>query len=343
MTATSSSSCAMVDNAAIARAASDLESQGWAVVPDVLTSSECKQYVDEAWLWLESLDTGISRNDPTSWGDEKWPTSFRGIINTLEVSHQDFVWRIRQHPSVLKVFEALWGTNELLSSFDSINILKPGQHESSTDSWLHVDQAPLRKGVACIQGLINMVDVGPDTGTLLVKHGSHSSHQDFFENATVLSEQEKQNTEDFYMFQDQERPYFHKFDNRVLSAKAGSLFLWDSRLAHQNVLPENTDKWRHVVYVCYQPSSLATEKDLALKQEAYNDRRVTTHWPAMNVRLFPKEGHSYYGTAGIKKPSFNVQPTRERVETDLTRQLAGVEPYPQEELRQRPPLIHLAV
>lgn len=53
----------------------------------------------------------------------------------------------------------------------------------------------------------------------------------------MLSEQEKQNTEDFYMFQDQERPYFHKFDNRVLSAKAGSLFLWDSRLAHQNVLP----------------------------------------------------------------------------------------------------------
>ena len=65
---------------------------------------------------------------------------------------------------IAQVFEALWGTNELLSSFDSINILKPGQHESSTDGWLHVDQAPLRKGIACIQGLINMVDVGPDTG-----------------------------------------------------------------------------------------------------------------------------------------------------------------------------------
>lgn len=64
----------------------------------------------------------------------------------------------------MQVFEALWGTNELLSSFDSINILKPGQHESSTDGWLHVDQAPLRKGVTCIQGLLNMVDVGPETG-----------------------------------------------------------------------------------------------------------------------------------------------------------------------------------
>lgn len=64
----------------------------------------------------------------------------------------------------MQVFEGLWGTNELLSSFDSINILKPGQHESSTDGWLHVDQAPLRKGVACIQGLVNMVDVSPETG-----------------------------------------------------------------------------------------------------------------------------------------------------------------------------------
>lgn len=103
MSDTSSSSCAKVDIEAIARAASDLESQGWAVVPDVLTPPECKQYVDEAWLWLASLDTGINRNDPASWGDDKWPSSFRGIINTLEVSHQDFVWRIRQHPSVLKV------------------------------------------------------------------------------------------------------------------------------------------------------------------------------------------------------------------------------------------------
>ena len=105
----------------------------------------------------------------------------------------------------------------------------------------------------------------------------------------------------------------------------------------------NTDKWRHVVYVCYQPRSLATEKDLALKREAYNDRRVTTHWPAMNVKLFPKEGNSYYGKAGTKKPDFRVMPTRERVETDLTKQLAGVKPYPKEALRQGTPLVHLAV
>ena len=77
-------------------------------------------------------------------------------------------------------------------------------------------------------------------GTLLVKDGSHASHEDFFQNATMLSEEQKKQTEDFYTFQHQERNYFQKFENRALSAKAGSLFLWDSRCAHQNLLPGAT-------------------------------------------------------------------------------------------------------
>jgi hypothetical protein len=59
------------------------------------------------------------------------------------------------------VFAELYGTNELLSSFDSINLMAPGTDASG--GWLHVDHAPLKKGCQCIQGLINMVDVGPDT------------------------------------------------------------------------------------------------------------------------------------------------------------------------------------
>ncbi len=92
-----------VDASVIARAAQDLESQGWAVVPDVLSPTECEQYVNGAWTWLESLETGIKRSDPTTWGDDRWPASFRGIINTLEIAHQDFVWRVRQHPKILQV------------------------------------------------------------------------------------------------------------------------------------------------------------------------------------------------------------------------------------------------
>ena len=52
------------------------------------------------------------------------------------------------------MFEKLWGTNELLSSFDSINCLPPSSATgvpNDQTSWLHADQAPLRRGFYCIQ------------------------------------------------------------------------------------------------------------------------------------------------------------------------------------------------
>lgn len=56
----------------------------------------------------------------------------------------------------------------------------------------------------------------------------------------------------------------------------------------QNTVPELTEHWRHVVYACYQPRCFAREEDLRLKAEAWEEYRVTTHWPARNVHLFPK-------------------------------------------------------
>jgi len=69
----------------------------------------------------------------------------------------------------VQVFADLWGDDRLLSSFDSINVTPPAPAAGGVPlpggSWLHTDQAPSRRGVACIQGLVNMVDVGPRAGT----------------------------------------------------------------------------------------------------------------------------------------------------------------------------------
>lgn len=59
------------------------------------------------------------------------------------------------------MFAALWGTNELLSSFDSVNVMPPGTTPSK--SWLHTDQRPTAEGLTCVQGLVNLVDVSEDT------------------------------------------------------------------------------------------------------------------------------------------------------------------------------------
>ena len=58
----------------------------------------------------------------------------------------------------------------------------------------------------------------------------------------------------------------------------------------QNVLPERASAWRHVMYCCMQPAALATPGDLARKREAWDGFRVTTHWPAFNVEVFPDDG-----------------------------------------------------
>ena len=58
--------------------------------------------------------------------------------------------------------------------------------------------------------------------------------------------------------------------------------------AAQNIVPELTEHWRHVVYACYQPRTFAQPNDLRLKAEAWDEYRVTTHWPARNIALFPK-------------------------------------------------------
>jgi hypothetical protein len=84
-----------------------------------------------------------------------------------------------------------------------------------------------------VQGLVNMVDVGPDTtGTLLVKDGSHLGHAPFFESACTLSHAEMAATTDHYQLKPQELPFFDGFQSLGLRGRAGSVFLWDSRTIH---------------------------------------------------------------------------------------------------------------
>ncbi len=62
---------------------------------------------------------------------------------------------------------------------------------------------------------------------------------------------------------------------------------------------------RFVVYTCYQPATMATPEDLALKRRAFDEYRVTTHWPAAGVCM-PQEGSR-------DRKGFSWERTRDRV------------------------------
>ena len=70
-------------------------------------------------------------------------------------------------------------------------------------------------------------------------------------------------------------------------AEPGDLILWDSRTPHYNV-PSTSKQDRMAIYTCYMPVADATKEQLQVKKKAFEETRMTTHWPnAMHIVDLP--------------------------------------------------------
>jgi hypothetical protein len=47
------------------------------------------------------------------------------VIQHYGVCHENFVWQVRQEPGVYGAFEKVYGTEDLIVSFDAINVSFP--------------------------------------------------------------------------------------------------------------------------------------------------------------------------------------------------------------------------
>ena len=46
---------------------SKLETDGYCVIPNIISSEKCDEYITKIWDWLENLGTGIDRNNKSTW------------------------------------------------------------------------------------------------------------------------------------------------------------------------------------------------------------------------------------------------------------------------------------
>ena len=127
-----------------------LDTHGFAVVKQVLNESDIEVAKSEMWDWIEALPPGsCKRDDIDTWEDRSWiPNHSNGIISGFGFGQSDFMWRIRNARKVKEAFTAIWGTEDLLVSFDGGNAFRPWQHNRDwlTDGgWYHVDQNSLRE------------------------------------------------------------------------------------------------------------------------------------------------------------------------------------------------------
>ena len=226
------------DLSATEEALKHFNEHGYVVFRSVIGKDEVKQAMRLLWDWLEGLQTGLQRDDESTWVEENWPPSLPGgIIPWLGIGQAKVQWFLRVQPGVKRAYAALWGCDEadLISSFDGVCLFRP-EHETvnETSLPLHFDQNPLTKpGKCCVQGYCNLLPTTPHTGGGTIIPGSHRKFESFGEQ--YREKMEALQGEDHFIFpQDDE---FIRTSRRTGACKvpqleAGDMFLWDSRTVH---------------------------------------------------------------------------------------------------------------
>jgi ectoine hydroxylase-related dioxygenase (phytanoyl-CoA dioxygenase family) len=237
----------------------ELQTKGYCIVEDILSSEEVEHAKTSYYNWLESAPQ-IKQNHNK--------TGPHGIFKELEVGHQYHAWYIRTRPKVQSAFKEIWKTEELVTSFDGSCWISADTKKKDT-IWTHTDQAPNKTGLKCVQGFVALTD--NVNRSLVVYEGSHLLHEKYAKEKNLSS------TTDWLLI---EHEYLEKIKHTkcVLPVKAGSLVLWDSRTFHQNQYG-NCEEERIVQYVCFLPRLGLKPKMQEKRVKYFNERRTTSHWP----------------------------------------------------------------
>jgi hypothetical protein len=132
---------------------------------------------------MECSGLGYDRNDPSTIHKDHLPDiNEKGMCLGYAISHESFTWAVRQEPGVIDAFEKVYDTEDLIVSFDSVNIGFPNRTDVKPNTpWPHQDQDPEKPGFRCLQGLVNLLPNGPEDGGLIVCKGAHLLSEEFHE------------------------------------------------------------------------------------------------------------------------------------------------------------------
>jgi hypothetical protein len=299
---------------------------GVAIIPAVLNADECNGMIDGMWdtleKWTKKWDVPINRSKRTSWRqmNDLFPLHSM-LLQHYSVGHAQFVWDLRQNPKCIDIFSRFWECpiDDLLVSFDGVSFHMPS--EVTKKGWqsvpnFHSDQSYTRNEFECIQSWVTAFDVNEGDATLMFLERSHQYHGEFSINFNM------QNMADWTKLEAEEHFDFYRSRGcleKCIKCPRGSMVFWDSRTIHCGIPPAKgraESNFRCVVYLCYTPRLLASEAELQKKRRAFEEMRMTSHWPH-KIRLFGLTPRS--NGAEIKQVSALPLP----VVNELGRRLAG--------------------
>mmetsp|Transcript_14587 Transcript_14587/g.25830 ORF Transcript_14587/g.25830 Transcript_14587/m.25830 type:complete len:427 (-) Transcript_14587:127-1407(-) len=286
-----------------------MEDKGVAIVTNVLEAGDIEtleKALKNDMEELVDLDAcaGADSTVKDAWervcreGMHAWPAASladvgaRGRFQDRGLPHGRFAWQARTHPRVMRVYEVLHGTKDLVSSVDNAFVANASQEEvTENKSWPHVDQNDHDSRVPCKEWNVYQ-------GILYLWSSSDSSHR----STTVIWPESHKTPYVDYMADaniarriQQGKPHFSLMSAmepgevrdgliqgwqahaRRIPVPAGSLLLWTSRTTHQG--------WsggpRLAQPVCWEPRSRRDEVMRERKLRLAALGLPSTHWASL--------------------------------------------------------------
>lgn len=261
-----------------------LETLGYCVVRNVLTPQEIEDSKTLFWDWMEQCGSnGLSRSSTKTWQRDNLPPHKRfGLFKEGGIAHSQFLWSLRLHNGVRRVFSELWNDDDLLVSYDgaTANLYNPDgtsgpgkngvkdpkksesecRERSSLSSGAvhpHWDQDFDKQGLHCVQGLVALTDSpNSEHGGFSCWPRSHIIHKEYCDANHAMCKVPNWHmltTKDKKLLQERG---MHRLD---VPYNAGDMVLWRSDLVHSGRAPsmnlDMTQSPRMVAYVCMTPRS----------------------------------------------------------------------------------------
>jgi len=286
-----------------------LDENGYVVFKDIATPEELEKGKQLAWDFLESVTPGVKRGVPETYATASWPDPFgKGIVCGDGAGQSTFQWFVRGIAKVQKVYAKIWGTDELITSFDGFCIHRPWEYrpewKTKDGSWFHLDQNGIAKPEKiCVQGFLNFYTAGEADGGLVVVPKSHTIFTTIFQNRPNWA-----GRGDFIPLYGERSVWDKEIKSAGLSpikicAQPGDFVLWDSRTIHCNApatIPRAVptdgsvlEPRRLVSYVCMTPTARAKHSIISERILAFKEGMTTSHWPedcvTQNARKNRKE------------------------------------------------------
>ena len=111
----------------------DLETDGYCIVPNILTKEQIQEYLHDFKTWQQSIpnhDTFHEKYDPN------------GIYKFQRAGHTRHGWKVRTNKTIQDIFKHIWNTEELVVSFDGCCYISKDSKKKNKN-WKNQEYRPI--------------------------------------------------------------------------------------------------------------------------------------------------------------------------------------------------------